>query len=84
MPEKRETIDLDTWHEVCRRRESGQPLEIPAESLERRPQKVDTPLAFVGRALERQMDYQLRMLPYAAGLLVLAGLILAVMFVLLP
>lgn len=84
MADKRKTIDLDTWHEVCRRRDAGQPLDIPAVPLERRPRKVDTPLAFIGRALGRQMDCQLQMLPYAAGLLLLLGLILAVMFVLLP
>ena len=26
MADKRKTIDLDTWHEVCRRRDAGQPL----------------------------------------------------------
>ena len=84
MADKRKTVDLDTWREVCRRRDAGQPLDIPAVPLERRPRKVDTPLAFIGRALGRQMDCQLRMLPYAAGLLLLLDLILAVMFVLLP
>lgn len=83
MADNRKTIDLDTWHEVCRRREAGRPLDIPAEPLERRLRETDTPLSFVGRALERQMEYRLRMLPYAAGLLVVAGLILAVVFALL-
>ena len=82
MADKREPIDLDTWHEVCRRREAGQPLEILGEPLKRHAIQTETPGQFLWRnAVNYQKwAFSSQMLKFGAIVMLVWALIVLMLF----